>query len=212
MPYFIEHNAGNGYVETAGRAVAADPLCLTINPAKEGITMANNSLTSRDDITQDYLRQILSYNPDTGEFFRLKSRRADFVGKRAGGNSTRSRTIYIAGFAVMEHRLAFLWMLGRWPDGVVDHINGNPYDNRWVNLRECSQAENQQNRPALSSGTSKYVGVSWCSWRKKWKAYITKNKRRYCLGSFDDELAAAKKYQEAKRKLHTFCMEGRADA
>lgn len=79
---------------------------------------------------------------------------------------------------------------------VVDHINSNGLDNRRVNLRVCTNKENCRNRRALKNKSSSYKGVSWNKNAQKWTAQIVVNARRIHLGSFADEIAAAKAYNE----------------
>jgi len=67
---------------------------------------------------------------------------------------------------------------------IVDHINGNVYDNRKINLRVRTQSENNMNKKIQSNNTSGIVGVSWHAKQKMWNAYITINKKRINLGSF----------------------------
>src|SRR3954471_7787062 len=96
------------------------------------------------DLSQSQLKDVLDYNPDTG-IFTWKTREGDnykswnkkYPGKRAGAKLTRIRyrTISINKTAYYEHRLAYLYMVGRWPDDVIDHINHIEDDNRWCNLR-----------------------------------------------------------------------------
>ena len=82
---------------------------------------------------------------------------------------------------------------------VVDHINGNPLDNRRSNLRVCRQQDNQHNR-ASKVGSSKYKGVSWNKWQKIWEAYIVVNSKQLYLGKHKDEKQAALAYNAAAAK------------
>lgn len=83
----------------------------------------------------------------------------------------------------------------------TDHINGDRLDNRHCNLRICTKSQNMHNiyRP---KGKSKYKGVSWEKRINKWFAQIRINGKTKFLGYFDNEIDAAKKFnQEAKKHL-----------
>lgn len=75
---------------------------------------------------------------------------------------------------------------------MVDHINGNPLDNRRCNLRIVTARQNSWNRREFrtASKSSKFVGVYWCKAKNKWRAQISIDGRRKMLGSFDTEEAA----------------------
>ena len=76
-------------------------------------------------------------------------------------------------------------------DGLeVDHINGDPLDNRRANLRIVTHAENHQNRHT-TWGSSRFRGVSWCAAKGKWRAEGRINGRGYHLGYFAGEKEAA---------------------
>ncbi len=80
----------------------------------------------------------------------------------------------------------------------VDHINRNGLDNRRDNLRIATRSQNQMNKK--TQGKFKYKGVSRDKNRKRWRARITFNKHRIHLGCFNDEIKAAKAYDEAAKK------------
>jgi hypothetical protein len=86
---------------------------------------------------------------------------------------------------------------------MCDHINHNGLDNRKVNLRLATRYQNAWNRrkPNVNS-RSKYKGVSWNEREKRWHARIQVNGRSRFLGTFKDELEAAKTYDAAARKYH----------
>lgn len=116
----------------------------------------------------------------------------------AGGVSGRYHNIKLDKKLYTASRLAFLFMVGSFPTNVVDHINGDSYDNRWSNLRDCTANENQQNRLAMRPG---FTGAH--KHRNKFTAEIMANKTRYYLGSFNTVEEAHAAYMKAKQQLHT---------
>lgn len=86
------------------------------------------------------------------------------------------------------------------PEDVVDHVNGNPSDNRKENLRLTCYKGNARNSRISSTNTSGYKGVSFRKDRGKYRAYISVNKKQISLGMFECPEEAAKKYNEAALK------------
>jgi hypothetical protein len=84
------------------------------------------------------------------------------------------------------------------PPGVeVDHENGNGLDNRYLNLRLATTAQNQWNQGLQASNTSGYKGVSYVKGRCKWLAMIRINGRNTTLGRFAIAEEAAAAYDAA---------------
>ena len=85
------------------------------------------------------------------------------------------------------------------PKGLcVDHINGDPLDNRRENLRICTVSQNLMNqRIQKRAKSSRHKGVSWNKLRNKWYAKIKQDGQSYHLGVFDDEDDAARVYNAA---------------
>jgi len=114
------------------------------------------------------------------------------------------RQISILGKLYCAHRLAWLYVHGKWPDRHIDHINGKPDDNRISNLRDVSVSVNMQNRTrAQSNNKSGLLGVSKV--QNGWTATIGKNKKRIHLGTFPSPELASSVYIKAKRYLHEGC-------
>lgn len=88
------------------------------------------------------------------------------------------------------------------PDGmIVDHINGNVWDNRKCNLRVVANSQNGMNRGVPENNTSGHKGVTWYKTRNKWMAQIFKEGKRYFLGYFDNIEDAIKARENAEIEL-----------
>lgn len=139
-------------------------------------------------ITQDELKELLSYNPNTGVFtWNVGFGNQVFVGDVAGTvrKKTGYRKIVINGRKYYAHRLAFLYMNGEMPK-YVDHINRDSDDNCWSNLRETTNQDNCRNQGLSKNNTSGANGVYFDKRRGKWIARIKVDYKYKFLGSFED--------------------------
>lgn len=84
---------------------------------------------------------------------------------------------------------------------VIDHINGNPLDNRIENMRIVTISQNGLNRGKTKSKTSKYKGVYYHPQRKSWRPIVVVNKKKYFLGYYKDEKDAAIAYDKKHKEL-----------
>lgn len=116
-------------------------------------------------VAQQVLRELFDYNPETGRWTNNTNRgtRAR-VGQPAGSLRKDGYVrIMINGYKYYAHRLAWAYVYGDYPEGeqpYIDHINGNPSDNRIINLKASSDGENMKNKKIRSSNTSGVNGVS----------------------------------------------------
>lgn len=81
----------------------------------------------------------------------------------------------------------------------IDHINGNPLDNRRINLRIVSQQENMMNKATYKNNTSKIKGVN-LNKKGLWVARIQVGNQRIFLGSSKDKSVVEKLRIEAEKK------------
>lgn len=139
------------------------------------------------------LREILNYDPDTGVFTWITSNSQRRAGEAAEWITSQGYShIMINGKTYKAHRLAWLYMTGRWPPDQIDHIK---HDNWWFNLREASRSPNAQNALPPASNTSGVKGVTWRN--GKWEVGIRVRGKRYHVGHFDTLEAASAAYAAA---------------
>lgn len=153
------------------------------------------------------VRELFDYELETG---RLIRRRASGIA-RAGYVDLTIMLGYgfvaFDGTQVQAHRLIWLHQYGTWPEGVIDHIDGDPLNNRLCNLRDVPQGVNAQNqRKARSDNRS--TGLLGAYRRKdtgRFTSRIKSNGKYLSLGQFDTAEEAHAAYVDAKRRLHEGC-------
>jgi hypothetical protein len=155
-------------------------------------------------VTAARVKELLDYNPETGEFTWKTNRR----GRRQKGMS--AGCIHPNGYLRISidyrlyngQRLAWLFLTGDWPTKFIDHIDGNPTNNKASNLRECNYSENAFNRKISSANKSGYKGVSFVKSTKKWGAWIKIDGKSINLGSkFNSPQEAHEAYKIASQKF-----------
>jgi len=160
-------------------------------------------------ITQEELKKLLHYDPETGIFTHLTRRTnaikiAQIAGTKHVSKSGKTYVrIKIAGERHLAHVLVWLYIYGCFPKGDIDHINGNGQDNKLINLREVSRRENSKNTRRYSNNTSGVCGVSWFRQSGKWRAVIRSEGILKHLGLFDN-LADAKKARKEAEVFYGF--------
>jgi hypothetical protein len=157
----------------------------------------------RDALSHEEIKRLLNYDPDTGKFtWKITVNSRAPAGSVAGCiNPDGYRQIRVAGIVYKAHRLAWLYVTGKFPLNGVDHINGDRMDNRIDNLRDVSHRENHQNTKFHRNG--RLFGTSFHKQSKKWEARIRVRDKRIYLGSFDTEQEAHKSYLDFLQRLET---------
>lgn len=147
-------------------------------------------------ITQNELKKLLHYCPETGSFTWN-----DSWNYRAKANNLRAGTLTKAGYiqinikskSELAHRIAWLYMTGSLPAKPLDHIDGNRSNNRWENLREVTVSENMRNR--LGRGKySRFLGVSFMKDTGKFLSQMKVNGKTSLIGFFSSETEAFAAY------------------
>lgn len=156
------------------------------------------------DLTAERLRELLHYDPETGEFTRLVD--GAFGRFRAGDRCLSVSPqgyiqIAIDGRCRLAHRLAWLYVTGEEPPPVLDHINCVRSDNRWSNIRAATTAQNNANKRKYRTNTSGGKGVYWDREKARWRARVRLGGRSIHVGYFSDIEDASRAYAAAAR-LH----------
>jgi hypothetical protein len=157
-------------------------------------------------LTQEYLRDVLTYEPDTG-FFRWtkarsgRSKVGGIAGWRDGVGYIRIR---LEKKDYKVHRLAWFYMTGKWPKNQIDHIDGDGFNNCWKNLREATNKQNQENVSLGKNNTSGYRGVYFDKSSQKWIAQVGHNRQRFYLCGFKTAEEAGKAAAEKRAELFTY--------
>lgn len=125
------------------------------------------------------------------------------VGQEVGCYNRRCLTVMCNYKLYLVHRVIYFLHFGVWPSGVVDHINGDPLDNKPENLRDVTQGQNTRSYAKAHKGsTSRYRGVHWFKRDETWQAQIMCEGQRKHLGYFSLEEEAALVWNLAAEKLN----------
>ena len=150
----------------------------------------------------------IHYDPATGVFTWAVSAPGISLGKSAGSVSVHGyRVIRIGRKSVRACRLAWFMSHGEWPNGEIDHINGNRLDDRIENLRVVDRAGNSQNKRSAQANnkSSGFLGVTWNKQHMRWQSKIMANKKMHHVGYFDTPEEAHAAYLNKKRQVHAGC-------
>ena len=156
---------------------------------------------TKEIITQDYVKQLFEYR-DGELFWKVKHSRSVLIGKKVGTKTKRGYfQLTINKKMYLTHRIIFLMHHGYLPK-YLDHIDGNPSNNKIENLRAATLNQNQYNTKLNKNNNSGYKGVSWCESTNNWRVRIQVNKVSKLIGYFDDLELAGLVAQETRNKYH----------
>lgn len=155
-------------------------------------------------VSIEELRGALSYDSETGHLTWLVKKPGRIRTMAGGVNSRGYVVLSFNGRQLKATRVAWALHYGKWPDGVIDHINHDKQDNRLCNLRDVSVAVNTQNQVrAMAGSRSSLLGVFPAG--SRWASKLVVNGRRVYLGVFATPEEAHSAYVEAKRLHHDGC-------
>lgn len=154
------------------------------------------------------LRNLLRYDPETGLLFWREREATSFNGNPAGWNASNAgrpafetkdgygyKRGQVCGAQIRAHRVIWAIVTGEWPNGQIDHINGQRLDNRWANLREVSTRQNSRNKKRSARNQSGHNGVSWDKGCSKWRVHVGDGGKAKYIGvyaSLEDAVRARK--------------------
>jgi hypothetical protein len=160
-------------------------------------------------ITQTELKEILEYNPETGDFIWKKNYHNMRKGAKAESTINSNGKIYhrikLKQVTYKSSRLAWLYMTGEFPDCLIDHIDTDTLNDKWDNLRLASNVENSCNSPKPKNNTSGIKGLSFVIMHgyEYIFAQITYKKQTYRKYFKPHQLEEAKTWiRELREELH----------
>lgn len=161
---------------------------------------------STEILTQQQLKELLDYNPNTGDFVNKIFRGLRAMPNEMAGNVSSGGYIDITIYKrkYKAHRLAWLYVNGVWPTNNIDHINRIKTDNRICNLRDVTQDQNGQNKTIHKNNTSGHIGVVWHKRSNRWRARICLKGKDIYLGSFDEIQSAINARKQAEQQYYPF--------
>ncbi len=166
-------------------------------------------LPLQESTTIDEVRAAVSFDADTGQWARLVRTAPNaipgpFVPCQNGDGY---HTFMINGRTHSAHRIAWLLCYGKWPEGQIDHINGDKSDNRIANLRDVPQRTNGENRRTpLANNKVGFLGVSVNKSNPgRYLAQIQIAGKNVHIGYFKTPEEAHEAYIETKRRRHAGC-------
>ena len=125
------------------------------------------------------------------------------AGDRAGttvGKAAPYRAVRYKGSKYYEHRIIY-YMFNKYLPEQIDHIDGDPSHNCIKNLRPATGQQNQRNKCSKEGASSKFKGVSWNKYHKKWVSRVWGGKSSKHLGLYKCEIEAAKAYDKRASEL-----------
>jgi len=144
-------------------------------------------------IIENEIISSVDYNEKTGQFFwKIKKERSKIGDMADWLGNCGYRFITIKDQDYKAHRIAYLLMRGRWPKNDIHHKDDNRSNNKWDNIEHLDRASHLKTRYLRKDNSSKVQGVSWNKNERKWRAYITVNKKQIHLGYYNNFNSAVK--------------------
>jgi hypothetical protein len=151
-------------------------------------------------LTQERLKEILHYDPVTGDFtWKISTGPRAVVGEIAGTPLEGYVSIGLLGKVYLAHRLAWFYMTGEQPPE-VDHKDTVRNHNAFDNLRPSTRSQNIQNVKIRADNTSGFKGVTPKG--NKWQARLTFGGKRHQLGTYNTPEEADAVVRAKREEVH----------
>lgn len=151
--------------------------------------------------SKEELHALLEYK-DGKLFWKVKKRNGAKPGDEAGYvNNTGYKMVRVNYVAYLQHRLIWI-MHGNDPVDCLDHIDGDPLNNRIENLRSATDSQNNWNAKLKSTNTSGVKGVNWCKKYMRWHGRVSFKGKRHHVGYFKDKDECVNAVKKLREKLH----------
>lgn len=154
--------------------------------------------------SQEQLKALFIYNARTGVLMWRASRGTAKAGTEAGWLHA-SGYVYVGlnGRSYKAHRLAWMYVYGKDPQGLLDHKNRDKTDNRICNLRVVTDGQSNQNKQVYRNNQTGHKGVGWHAPRKRWRVRIQHEGRVLLVGYYPTLEHAVAARRAAEHRLHT---------
>jgi len=165
--------------------------------------MLNHTLKKQFLLTQEMLKNIIHYSPETGIFTWAKPRQGIKITDKVGTLKPNGYILILINSKLYRaHRLAWLYMTSNWPENDIDHINGKRDDNRFCNLREATKEQNNWNKKVRKDSTTGIKNVLYYPKYETYYVKITANKVSHTFGPFKTKDEAAKIAKQKRAEIH----------
>lgn len=157
----------------------------------------------RINLTQERLKEVLRYDPKTGNLIGICRKRGRSFGRIMGYRMNLGYLqVGVDGVVYLAHRLVWLYHHGFFPPQHLDHIDGDPTNNRISNLRLASASQNLCNSKLSASNKSGYKGVHFDKSRNEWMAYLRAGGVQIFRKRFDTKKEAVSAVRDARNRYH----------
>ena len=158
----------------------------------------------RPKLTQERLKEIVHYDPETGVFTRISSPYKSRVGREIGTVDTRGYVVMsLNGKVQLAHRMAWLYVYGHLPPHHLDHVNGDTTDNRIANLREATAKQNIENQKLHKNNRTGFRGVIQSKSSGRFHGHVKHHRQQIFVGSFATAEEASAAVKAKRDELYT---------